>query len=183
MPHCRCIVLDCVFDTMKDCKPTFGSPKRCSMSLMISWNRILRLSGPRFRIPLGSTKMTCCCPPREQPQYEVGVKVPGFEKPHAAALAQVAHQVQLLPSKENGVALMERLQILDEHTLAFVQRRWADLGGFRLQTEQRLVEVLAEPDGLHALELQGFISPFWMAALSSSSFARISSCDFSIRMR
>ena len=47
---------------------------------------------------------------------------------------------------------MERLQILNELALPLVQRCGADLDDVRVQIEQRLVEVLAEPDGFHALE-------------------------------
>ena len=81
------------------------------------------------------------------------MEVAGLEEADAAALAQVAQQVELLVLEEVGVAVVERLQILDELALALVQRRRADLDDVRVQIQQRLVQVPAEPDGLHALEL------------------------------
>jgi hypothetical protein len=32
------ILCDGVFETMKDCKRTLASPRRCSISLMVWWN-------------------------------------------------------------------------------------------------------------------------------------------------
>ena len=57
--------------------------------------------------------------------------------------------------KKSALSVVERLEILDELALALVQRRGADLDDVRVQIEQRLVQVPAEPDGLHALELPG----------------------------
>ena len=83
------------------------------------------------------------------------MEVAGLEEAHAAALAQVAQQVELPGLEEVGVPVVERLEVLDKLALALVQRRRADLDDVRVQIEQRLVQVLAEPDGLHAPELPG----------------------------
>ena len=86
MPHCLLIVADGVFETMKDCKCTAGSPSRFSISFMVSWNWILRSSRPRIPEPLGVDKGDVLLTPREQPQNEVGVEVVGFKETHAARL-------------------------------------------------------------------------------------------------
>ena len=49
-----------------------------------------------------------------------------------------------------------RVQVLDEATLALIERRRRDLYRAALEEHQRLVEVPAEPDGLDAAELPGF---------------------------
>src|SRR5659263_166376 len=64
---------------------------------------------------------------REQPENKVGVKIAGLEEAHTAALAQIAEQIELPGLEEVGVSVVERLEILDELTLALVERRGTDL--------------------------------------------------------
>src|SRR5690606_40352536 len=80
----------------------------------------------------------------EQPQDEVGVEVASLEEADAAALAQVAEQVELLALEELGVAVVKRLEVLDEQALALVQRRGADLDDVRVEVQERLIQVLPE---------------------------------------
>ena len=52
--------------------------------------------------------------------------------------------------------VVEHLQILNEPALALVQQCRVNLDCLIVQIEQWLVEVLAEPDGLHTSEFPGF---------------------------
>lgn len=54
-----------VFETMNDASTIRGSPNLASMSLMVSWKRILGSSAPSRRMmPFGSINVTCCrCSP------------------------------------------------------------------------------------------------------------------------
>jgi hypothetical protein len=63
----------------------------------------------------------------EQPQDEVGVEVAGLEEAHAAALAEVAQQVELSGPEEGGLPVVEGLEVFDKQAFALVQRRRADL--------------------------------------------------------
>src|SRR5690606_32069202 len=60
------------------------------------------------------------------PDDEIRVEVAGFEEADATALAQIAQQVKFSLGKVAGVGLVERLQILDELSLALVQGHWRD---------------------------------------------------------
>ena len=48
--------------------------------------------------------------------------------------------------------VVESLQVLNELALTLVQRRRADLYDLRVETKQRLVQVIRERDGFHALK-------------------------------
>src|SRR5690554_851359 len=58
----------------------------------------------------------------ELPDDEVRVEVSGLEEADATALAEVAQQVEFPFRKIAGVGVVERLQVLDEPALAFVER-------------------------------------------------------------
>lgn len=87
------------------------------------------------------------------------MKVAGLEETNASALALVAQQIQFPCLEVVRITVVERLEILHEPALALVERRGADLYDVRVQIEKRLVQVLAEPNGLHALELPWFEVP------------------------
>ena len=53
MPQSFRIMCDGVFETMKDCRAHVGSPSRCSISLMVSWNWIFGSVGAEVPDALG----------------------------------------------------------------------------------------------------------------------------------
>ena len=93
---------------------------------------------------------------REQPENKVGVEIACLEEANAAALAQIAEQVELSFLEEIGASVVECLEIFHELPLALVQRCGADLDNITLQIQKRLIQVPAEPDRFHAAELPGF---------------------------
>ena len=79
-------------------------------------------------MPFGSTKDDVLPASSQQPEDEVGMKVAGLEEADAAALAQVAQQVELLVCEEAPVACREMLfRSSTKSPFAFVQRHRADL--------------------------------------------------------
>src|SRR6516225_4609097 len=84
------------------------------------------------------------------------MEIAGLEETHAAALAEVAKQIQLLVCEEAAIFIVECFQILYEIPLAFVERHRAHLDDVLVQVEQRLVQVPTKPDRLHAVELPRF---------------------------
>jgi hypothetical protein len=112
----------------------------------------LWIARPEIPDTLGVHEDHMLHPVREQPEDEIGVEIAGLEESHTTALAQVAQQVEFSGFEEGGVSIVERLEILDEPALSLVQRGGADLDDLCVEIEQGLIQMLAEPDRLHAPE-------------------------------
>ena len=74
---------------------------------------------------------------------------------------------------------MERLQVLDEQTLALVKGRGADLDDVRVEIKKGLVEMPTKPDGLQAVKLPRLEVAFFDQLLELLKFGD----DFRLRPR
>jgi hypothetical protein len=113
----------------------------------------LRVGDPKVADALRVDEVHVLSIASQQPHDEVRVKVAGFEEPHATALTHVPQEVEFFSVEEAAGVVVKGLQVFDELTLTPVEWRRTDLDDLLVQVQQRLVQVLPEPDGLHAAEL------------------------------
>ena len=112
------------------------------------------------------------------------MEIAGLEEADAAALAQIAKQVEFLVGEEAGVVSWNAFRSSTNCRSPLLSGDGADLDDVLVQVQQRLVQVPARTRSPScrgtptALRFRASISVF-----SSFSFATISSCDCSIRMR